>query len=620
MDHQQDHQLGGCEDTVQDCVQIESHSSKTSRCSVHLATLDAKAFKCRFLGYEEGVKGYQVLNVTMGKVQIVRTVKVMETTNVRYLLGDKEEQISTIPVMNGQSSTGSMEIFPADIEAGDVIALQRDVGGNREIVPNESTHPMIPRLLTRHIDEIDDPEEGVGLPKTYTEATSDEDRDEYKKTIVIAHRKQDVEAGTKTESPAPDLVICVEAQRQREVTRYKARLVTKGIDYEEIYSAVGYQNSIRAVLAKCCGEEFEIERCNVDTAFLYGKLDEEIYMELPEGLRELLTLADGEGEVGVVCLLLQICMAASKHLTIDGHLKGMGFKVVDANPGVYTRGGGDDECIVCLYVYEMLIASRDKGVIASVKAVIEKKFWINDLGQACFIMGIKINYDMDTTTLGISNGLTPSQSLRKNEKPSLIPLDPSLHITKDDGPQTEEDKTKMKSRPYRSLIGNLIMRNATKYSVAVSKLSRFLENHGEAHWNTGIKVMRYLLKPKSYADWACNHDDRRSVSGMMLMICGVPVVWRSTFQRTVALNSTEAEYMVLSECIKEVDIGGEQVDSKVIHEDNQSAMAKKVSTGKIELLYEESKNQLAAFLTKGLSSEALRYLMAHSNVGPEIET
>ncbi|KAE8906813.1 hypothetical protein PF010_g11342 [Phytophthora fragariae] len=98
-----------------------------------------------------------------------------------------------------------------------------------------------------------------------------------------------------------------------------------------------------------------------------------------------------------------------------------------------------------------------------------------------------------------------------------------------------------------------------------------------------MKVVRYLLKPKdvcivydgllgtqlevySDADWAGNRDDRRSVSGIMLMMCGAPVMWRSTFQKTIALSSTEAEYMALSDCVKECvwmrrllkDIGVEQ--------------------------------------------------------------
>jgi hypothetical protein len=136
----------------------------------------------------------------------------------------------------------------------------------------------------------------------------------------------------------------------------------------------------------------------------------------------------------------------------------------------------------------------------------------------------------------------------------------------------------------------------------------------------------------------------------MLTMCGPPVVWRSTFQKTVALSSTEAEYMALSDCVKECvwlrrllkDMGSEQAEPTVIYEDNQGAMAlaknvgyqarpkhidiryhfirEKVASGEIELVYVESKNQLADYLTKGLSTKTLRYLMMASNVGPKLET
>ncbi|POM75314.1 mitochondrial protein [Phytophthora palmivora] len=204
-------------------------------------------------------------------------------------------------------------------------------------------------------------------------------------------------------------------------------------------------------------------------------------------------------------------------------------------------------------------------------------------------------------------------------------------------------------------------------AVAVAKLSRYLENPGQRHWDAGIKVVRYLLKTKdvaitydgrmeaeltaySDADWAGNHDDRRSVSGVMLMMCGAPVVWRSTFQKTVALSSTEAEYMALSDCIKEVvwmrrllkDIAAEQHGPTVIYEDNQGAMTlaknvgyqartkhidiryhfirEKIASSEVKLTYEESKNQLADFFTKGLSTKTLRFLLMQSNVGPKLET
>ncbi|KAE8955940.1 hypothetical protein PR001_g31908, partial [Phytophthora rubi] len=258
------------------------------------------------------------------------------------------------------------------------------------------------------------------VPKTYAEATTRQDQDEWKKAIASELKSLIVNKTWKlVPKPAHQRpigcrwVFALKRDEKGQVVRYKARLVAKGysqrhgIDYEETHSPVAYLNSIRAMLAKCSAEGMEIEQCDVDTAFLYGKLEEEIYMELPEGLRELLELAEAEGEDDVVCMLLQSLYGLKQasrvwNETIDKHLKSMGFEPADADPCVYTRGEGEDECIVCLYVDDMLIASRQKAVIASVKAGIAEKFRIKDLGRARFILGIEIDYDMERRTLGIS--------------------------------------------------------------------------------------------------------------------------------------------------------------------------------------------------------------------------
>ncbi|KAE8999451.1 hypothetical protein PR003_g27567 [Phytophthora rubi] len=198
-----------------------------------------------------------------------------------------------------------------------------------------------------------------------------------------------------------------------QVVRYKARLVAKGysqhhnIDYGETYSPVAYLNSVRAILAKCGAEAMKIEQCDVDTAFLYGKLEEEIYMELPEELIELLELAEAEGEDDVVCMLLQNLFGFKLtsrvwNETIDKHLK------------------------MCISVDDMLIASRQKAVIASVKAGIAEKFRIKDLGRARFILGIEIDYDMERRPLIISQKAYTESIIKKfgqeNAKPCLTPL------------------------------------------------------------------------------------------------------------------------------------------------------------------------------------------------------
>ncbi|KAE9035891.1 hypothetical protein PR003_g10095 [Phytophthora rubi] len=108
--------------------------------------------------------------------------------------------------------------------------------------------------------------------------------------------------------------------------------------------------------------------------------------------------------------------------------------------------------------------------------------------------------------------------------------------------------------------------------------------------------------------------------------------------------------MALGDCVKECvwirrllkDIGAEQVGDTVIYEDNQGAMAlaknvgyqartkhidiryhfirEKVVSNEVELEYVDTKNQLADFMTKSLSSKTLRYSMMQSNAGPKLET
>ncbi|GMF63929.1 unnamed protein product [Phytophthora fragariaefolia] len=96
-------------------------------------------------------------------------------------------------------------------------------------------------------------------------------------------------------------VFALKRDEKGQVIRRRARSVAKrysqrhGIDYEETYSPVAYLNSVRVMLAKCGADGMEIEQCDVDTAFLFGNLDEEIYMELSEGLREVLELAEAKG-------------------------------------------------------------------------------------------------------------------------------------------------------------------------------------------------------------------------------------------------------------------------------------------------------------------------------------
>ncbi|GMF49880.1 unnamed protein product [Phytophthora fragariaefolia] len=129
----------------------------------------------------------------------------------------------------------------------------------------------------------------------------------------------------------------------------------------------------------------------------------QIYKGLPEGLMAFLCEACDYDEDLVS--LLEKCLYGLKQAsrvwneTIDRHLKSTGFKPTKAYPCVYTRDDNDQRCIVCIYVDDMLIASRAQDVIISIKAQIAEKFNIKELGQARYILGIEIDYNMEDKTL-----------------------------------------------------------------------------------------------------------------------------------------------------------------------------------------------------------------------------
>ncbi len=157
----------------------------------------------------------------------------------------------------------------------------------------------------------------------------------------------------------------------------------------------------------------------------------------------------------------------------------------------------------------------------------------------------------------------------------------------------------MRNVPYASVVGSLMYAmvcTRPDISQAVSLVSRYMHNPGKVHWHAAKWILRYIagtvdvgLKfEKSEdslvtgyvdSDYAGDLDKRRSTTGYVFIMAGGPVSWRSTLQSTIALSSTEAEYMAVTEAVKEAiwlqglvtDLGFEQQEVTV-YCDSQSAI------------------------------------------------
>ena len=274
---------------------------------------------------------------------------------------------------------------------------------------------------------------------------------------------------------------------------------------------------------------------------------------------------------------------------------------------VYFRKLLDGSFIyLLLYVDDMLIASKSKVEIDKLKAQLRTEFEMKDLGEAKKILGMEIQRDRRKGTVC----LTQTQYLKKilqrfgvdgKTKPVSTPLAPHFKLSALMSPHTEEERKQMAQIPYANAVGALMYAmvcTRPDISHAVSMVSRYMHDPGKGHWQAVKWILRYIhgttdiglkferddrlgqnLVGYVDSDYAGDLDKRRSTTGYVFTLAKGPVSWRSTLQSTVALSTTEAEYMAVTEAFKEAiwlhglieDLGivQEHVD---VHCDSQSAI------------------------------------------------
>lgn len=393
-----------------------------------------------------------------------------------------------------------------------------------------------------------------------------------------------------------------------EAPRYKARLVARGftqvqgVDYNEIFSPVVKHCSIRILLSIVNQFDLELEQMDVKTAFLHGDLEETIYMQQPEGFIE---------DEGKVCLLRKSLYGLKQsprmwYKRFDDFLVRTGFNRCRYDSCVYVLKRSK-KCIMylLLYVDDILLASASMEEIARFKVKLSSEFEMKDLGPAKRILGMDITRDRRKGELFLSQeGYLRKvvERFRMHEaKPVRTPLGTFTKLSSTQEPKTEEERTRMKTVPYASGVGSVMygmVCSRPDLAHAVSVVSRFMANPGMTHWNALKWLLRYLngslgsglrfkrstqveeaLTGYVDADFAGCVDTRKSTTGYVFTLFGTAVTWKANLQSVVSLSTTEAEYIALTEAVKEGswlrglvnDLG--IIQSRVtVHCDSQSAI------------------------------------------------
>ena len=279
-----------------------------------------------------------------------------------------------------------------------------------------------------------------------------------------------------------------------EIVRYKARWVVRGfeqqegVDYNETFASVVKPMSYKVIFALAAALGLLIEQMDVKTAFLYGDIDEEIYVEQPTGL---------EAVPGKVCLLNKALYGLKQspriwYNTLAGFLKGLSFNELSSDLEVFARGN----YYIAICVDDLLIVGTIRSEVDKIKAALKDRFEMTDLGPCNYYLGMSVKRDLTNRSLFLGQRAYLEKVIRDfgmaDCKPVTLPIDPNtkLHAMPSEYETPAEDRTW-----YASCIGSLMYAMlGTRPDIAFveSLLSRYMAKPGPEHISAAKRVLRYL--------------------------------------------------------------------------------------------------------------------------------
>ncbi|WJZ97445.1 hypothetical protein VitviT2T_016048 [Vitis vinifera] len=545
-----------------------------------------KTIDCIFIGYAHNSNAYRFL-VYESNIPDIHKNTIMESKNASFFedvfpCKSKEEPSSSKRMLESQDQNEEVEVEPRHSKR---VRTEKSFG---------------PDFLTFMLE---------GEPQTFKEVVNSTEGLMWKEaikseidSILQNHTWELVDLPPGCKPLSSKWIFKRKMKVDGSIDKYKARLVIKGyrqiegLDYFDTYSPVTRINSIRMVLAIAALRNLEIHQMDVKTAFLNGDLDEEIYMEQPEGF-------SAPGQENKVCKLVKSLYGLKQapkqwHEKFDNVMLSHGFKINECDKCVYVKDTEHGYVIVCLYVDDMIIVGSDDKMITSTKNMLNSRFDMKDMGLADVILGIKIKRTSDELILSQSHYVDKilGKFDKDNSGVARTPVDVTLHLSKNKGESVSQVE-------YSRVIGSLMyLMSCTRPDIAyaVSKLSRYMSNPGAKHWQGIIRVLKYLRFTRDYglhytrypavlegysdANWISNVKDSKSHSGYVFTLGGAAVSWKSSKQTVIARSTMESEFIALDKCgeeakwlrhfLEDIPRWSKPVPPICIHCDSQSAIGR----------------------------------------------
>ena len=307
--------------------------------------LGPKTIDCVFIGFENASAAYRFL-VYKSEVHDIHVNTILESIDAEFfedVFPYKESPMSAMyKRTRDEQSTPMVQEQHTEPRKGSRIKKPKNFG------------PDFISFMT------------IGEPQTYKEAITSPEALSWKEainseveSILQNHTWELVDLPPGSKPIGCKWIFKRKLKADGSVDKYKARLVAKGyrqkegLDYFDTYSPVSRITSIRMLIAIASLNNMEIHQMDVKTAFLNGELDEEIYMEQPEGFVV-------QGQENKVCKLVKSLYGLKQapkqwHEKFDHTMLSHGFKINECDKCVYIKTYANSCVFVCLYVDDMLI-------------------------------------------------------------------------------------------------------------------------------------------------------------------------------------------------------------------------------------------------------------------------
>ncbi|CAB75469.1 copia-type reverse transcriptase-like protein [Arabidopsis thaliana] len=538
--------------------------------------LDDKSEKYIFIGYDNNSKGYKLYNPDTKKTIISRNIVFDEEGEWDW--NSNEEDYNFFPHFEEDKPEPTREEPPSEEPTTPPTSPT-----SSQI--EESSSERTPRFRSiQELYEVTENQENLTLFCLFAECEPMDFQEAIEKKTWRNAMDEEIKSIQKNDTweltslPNGHKAIGVKwvykakKNSKGEVERYKARLVAKGysqragIDYDEIFAPVARLETVRLIISLAAQNKWKIHQMDVKSAFLNGDLEEEVYIEQPQGYIV-------KGEEDKVLRLKKVLYGLKQaprawNTRIDKYFKEKDFIKCPYEHALYIKIQKEDILIACLYVDDLIFTGNNPSMFEEFKKEMTKEFEMTDIGLMSYYLGIEVKQE--------DNGIFITQEGYAKEVLKKFKMD-------DSNP---------------SLVGSLRYLTCTRPDIlyAVGVVSRYMEHPTTTHFKAAKRILRYI---KGTVNFGLHYS---TTSDYKLVVCHA--IWLRNLLKELSLPQEEPTKIFVDNKSAIALAKNPVFHDRSKHIDTRYHYIREcVSKKDVQLEYVKTHDQVADIFTKPLKRE-----------------